>query len=366
MSKYTNYIRLSAVAIALLTLFPPWNNFYGGHAVDTAGYAFLFTPPEVSQGVAQINVTTLVVECFVALAIIWGLALGTQNSPASRKPLDSNVSEVQSNSVESADSDLSETSESSIASRASNVFAYSYHVEKNVSPSTTSQKVFETSFLKQVVEDRRYFSILVLGLVAIAAVVVGRRIFEPQLQTVPVVSAPIEKPILSEIKPLRQTQPIQSPPQVSRETVDATKKMLTEMHDKHLKEVAQQQQIQKQNEIRRARLFQPKTWRTLKTSISGVSAHLQTTLDAHEGVYYKFWLAGSPEVIEMAKSYYSGYTVQFLNRQGFKIATFSTYQPDLVSFQKGASMSLLAKGNIPLLEEEYSKITQWSMIPLNQ
>lgn len=357
-SKYTNAIRYSAVAIALITLFPPWNAFDRGHLVETVGYSFLFTPPETSAGVAQINITTLVVECFVALAIIWGLALGTKNSHGSNNLLASNGSEVQSRTVESADVSTSDMSKSSIASTAPNAFAYSYLVEKNTSPSRTYHKVFEPSFLKQVVEDRRYFSILVLGLVVIAALIVGRRIFQPTPELKPVAGAPVAEAVVSEVKPLTESPPIQRPPQVSPETLDATKKRLAEMLAKHLKEVAQQEQIQKQIEIRRARQFQPKTWRLLKTPISGVSAHLQTTLDAHEGVYYKFWLTGNPELIEMAKGYYSGYSVQLLNRQGYKVAAFSAYQSDLTSFQKGNSMSLLAKGNIPLLEEEYSKITQ--------
>lgn len=365
-SKYTNAIRFSAVAIALITLFPPWNAFDRGHLVETVGYSFLFTPPETSAGVAQINITTLVVECFVALAIIWGLALGTKNSRGSNNLLASNGSEVQCRTVESADVGTSDMSNSSIASTAPNAFAYSYLVEKNTSPSRTYHKVFEPNFLKQVVEDRRYFSILVIGLVVIAALVVGRRIFERTPEPKPEASDAAAKAVVADDKPLTQSQPIQTLPQVSPETVNSTKNMLSEMHAKHLKEVAQQQQLQKQSEIRRARLFQPKTWRTLKTPISGVSAHLQTTLDAHEGVYYKFWLAGNPELIEMAKGYYSGYSVQMLNRQGFRVAAFSAYQSDLTSFQKGPSMSLLAKGNIPILEQEYSKITQWSMVPLGE
>jgi len=313
-SKYSNAIRLSAIAIALITLFPPWNSFERGHLVESLGYAFLFTPPEPDSGVAQINITTLAVECLVSLVLVWGFALGA--------PLRNSK-------------------------------------EQNNGVPNSKQRIFEQGFLKSLIEDSRYFSILLFGLVGIAGILVAQKFFGPQESAIPVPTPVVEMPTPTSSLPTNNSPAGTEAIQVDKAAAEASKKMLAEMHEKHLKEVAKEQQLQKQADLQRAKLFQPKIWRVQKTQISGVNAHLQTVLDAHSGVFYKFWLSGNPEVMEMAKSYYSGYTVQLLNRQGFKIGEFNAFQSDFVSYSKASQVTLVAKGNLPLLENEYSKITQW-------
>lgn len=314
MAKYANSIRLSAIVVALTTLYPPWNFFEKGQLVETAGYAFLLTPPVTDSGVAQINITTLAVEIVVALTLIWGFTLGS-----------SGISKV---------SDDSST------------------------PEEKETRYWRT-IASNIINDKRYFSIVIFGLVGIAGIALANKFFQPSPSSNIVKSVSVP-----EIKPLKTESPATTSIQSNSDDVEKTKRMLSEMHQKHIQELAKQQQIERQNDLRRARLFRPKVWSSLKIPMDGVKAQLQTVLDAHAGVYYKFWLEGSPEQLEMAKSYYSGFNVQMLDRQGFKISEFIAYEADLVSNQsKGARMILSTKGNLPLLEEEYSKITHWAVSP---